>query len=125
MIAHQLKCIAAFNEALASCQETLEFDRGHFRAILPALGFALILFVAVEEPLDALGSAVEDVHRAPEQAFEIGLASRVVERGDQRIEDVGNGADQAVIIGQRTRVIAIVEGGAAVQTKFTEDGSGG
>ena len=74
---------------MPSSDQPLEFDGADFGAVLLVLAAPLRLLVVVEIALGAVGGAVEEIDGAPEEVFEVGLEARVAERGDERIEDVG------------------------------------
>ena len=75
--------------------------------------------------LDAVCGAVKEVDRRPEQVLEIGFEPRVVQRGDEGVEDVGDGASDRLAFGQRPRIGLVVEGTVAKELQFVEDVIGG
>ena len=93
----------------------------HFGAILLALAFALRLFVVVELAIDSVCRTVEEVDGRPEQPLEVRLKPGVVQRGDQRVEDVGDGASDHLSFGQRSRIRLVVEWTVAKELQFAED----
>ena len=70
--------------------------------------------------MDAVCGAVEEVDGRPEQVLEIGFEARVMERRDQRVEDVGHGAADGVGFGQRSWVGLVLEGTMAIELEFGE-----
>ena len=54
----------------------------------------------VELAVNAVGGAVEEIDRRPEQVFEIGLEPGIAECRDERVEYIGDGAADDVGRGQ-------------------------
>ena len=125
LVAHQLEGLAAFDQRQTLRQQALQFHRADFRAVLPLLAPALRLFVTIEGALDPVGGAVEHIDRGPQQVFEIGFEARVSQRGDQGVEDVGEGDAELVFVGERSRVGVVLKGTVAVELEFGEDRRGG
>ena len=96
--------VPALDQGQPLGEQEFQFDRGDLGAVLFALRSPLRLFVVVELAFNPLGGAVEQIDRRPEQIVEIGLEPGLGERADQRIEDVGDGAGDAVALGKRARV---------------------
>ncbi len=110
LVAHQLEGVAALDERLPLGNQALEFDGLDLGAILLALAPALCLLVVVELAGDAVGGAVEDVRGRPQQVFKIGLEPCVAERGDESIEDVGDGPGDEVAFGKRSGIRFVLKG---------------
>ena len=81
----------------------------------------LRLLVVVELALDPVGRAVEEVDGRPEQVLEVGLEAGVAQRGDEGVEDVGDGAGDDLAFGKRPRIGLVLEGTVAIELKFAED----
>ena len=79
--------------------EAFQFDGADLRAVLFLLAALLRDLVVVKLAVDAVGGAVEEIGGRPEQALEVGFESRVTERRDQRVEDVGDGARDGTSFG--------------------------
>ncbi len=120
-VTHQFVGIAPFDQRQPLGQQSLQFDRSDLGAILLTLRSALRLLVVVEFAFDPLGGAVEQVDRRPEQIVEIRFQPRIGKRADQRIEDVGDGASDAVALGQRARIGFVLEWSEAVELQLVED----
>src|SRR3546814_18233177 len=73
-------------------QQEFEFHRADFGTLLLANRPALRDLVVVEKAFEPLAGPVEDVAECPEQIFEIGLEPGILQRGDQRVEHVGDRA---------------------------------
>ena len=58
---------------------------------------------------------------AHEQVVEVGFEAGVTQRRDQGIEDVGDGATDDAILGQRSRVGLVLEGAVAMEPELGED----
>ena len=70
---------------------------------------------------DPVGRAVEDVHGRPEEIVEVGFEAGVLQRSDQGVEDVGDGARDRIAIRQEPLVGFILEGAVAVELKLGEE----
>lgn len=125
LIAHQFEGVAALQQGLTLGGQALQLDRFHLAAILFALKAALALLIVVQLAFDAVGGAVEEIDRRPEEIVEVGFEAGVFERGDQGVEDVGDGAGDAVAFREWARVRFVLEGAVAVELKFLEDMVGG
>ena len=121
LIAEQFQAIAAFDQRDAFGRKALKLDRSHFRAVLLALALALRLFVVVELAFDSVCRTVEEIDGRPEQILEIRFEPGVVQRGDQRVEDVGDCAGDHRAFGQRSRIGLVVEWTVAKELQFAED----
>ncbi len=125
LVAEEFHAVAAFDERDALGHQTLQFHRADFRAVLFLLAALLGILVVVEGALHAVGGTVEEVDRGPEQVFEVGLQARVAQRGDQGVEDVGDGAADDLGFGERPGVGLVLEGAMAVELEFGEEVIGG
>ncbi len=103
-VAEELHAVAAFDQRDPLSDEALQLDRADFRAVLFLLAALLRNLVVVDLAYDAVGGAVKQVDRRPQQVFEIGFETRVAERRDQRVEDVGDGAADGIGLRQRPGV---------------------
>jgi hypothetical protein len=121
LVAKELHAVAAFDECHAFGGEPFELDGFHFGAVLLDLAFALLLLVAIEFALDATHGKVEEIDGRPEQAFEIGLNPRVRERCDKGIEDIRDGAGDAITFGQWPHVGFVCAGMITVQLKLGQN----
>jgi hypothetical protein len=92
-----------------------EFDGPDLGAVLLVLAAAMRKLVVVESALRAVGGAVEEIDRAPEELFEVGFKARVGERGDERIEDVGERRTNRPLLGQGARVGFVLARPVAVE----------
>jgi hypothetical protein len=108
LVAHQLEGVAALDERLSFGDEPLQLDGLDLGAVLLALAAALRLLVVVELARDA-----EDVRCRPEQVFEIGLEAGVAERGDESVENVGDGPGEEIAFGKRSGVRFVLKGGGS------------
>ena len=79
------------------------------------------LFVVVKLAIDSVCRTVEEVDGRPEQILEVRLKPGVVQRGDQRVEDVGDCASDHLTFGQRSRIRLVVEWTVAKELQFAED----
>jgi hypothetical protein len=70
--------------------------------------------------LHAVSSAVEEVDGRPQQVLEVGFEARVMERRDQRVEDVGHGAADGVCLRQRPGIGLVLKGPIAVELELAE-----
>src|SRR3546814_9957975 len=77
------------------------------------------------QAFEPLAGPVEDVAECPEQIFEIGLEPGILQRGDQRVEHVGDRAAGDPRFGQRTRIGFVVERAVTVEGKLVEQMAGG
>ena len=68
---------------------------------------------------------MEDVDGRPEETAEIGFEACVLQRDDQRVEDVGDGARDCVSVRKKPLVRFVGEGPVAVELQFVEDVVGG
>ena len=82
---------------------------------------ALRLLVIVEFAFDPVSGAVEEIDGRPEQIVEIGFEARVGKRGDQGVENIGDGAGDAIALGQGARIRFVGEGTIAVKLKLLQD----
>jgi hypothetical protein len=121
LVAHQLESIAALDECLPFGDQPLQLDGLDLGAVLFALAAPLRLLVIVELSGDAVGGAMEDVGGRPQQVLEIGLEAGVAERGDESVEDVGDGAGDGIAFGKRARVGFVLEGTEAVELQLGEN----
>ena len=124
-VAEELHAVAAFDQREAFGHKAFQFDGADLRAVLLLLAALLRVLVVVELALDAVGGAVEQVDRRPQQVLEVGFEARVTQRRDQRVEDVGHGAADGVGFGQRPRVGLVLEGAVAVELELGEQMIGG
>ncbi len=74
---------------------------------------------------NAVYGAVKEVDRRPEQIRKVRFEPGVVQRGDQCVEDIGNGASYRLTFGQRPRIGLVVEWTVAKELQFVEDEVGG
>ena len=80
------------------------------------LRFCAVL-VIVELALHPVGGAMEQVDGRPEQVGEVRFEARVLQRRDQRIEDIGHGAADGLGFGQWPRVGLVLEGTVAMELR--------
>ena len=124
MVAKELHAVAALDQRLPFGDEALELDRADFGAVLFLLAAPLRLLIVVELALDAGDGAVEEVDGRPEQLFEVGLEARVAQCGDERVEDVGDGAGDRLRLRQRPRIGFVAERPVAIELELVEDSVG-
>src|SRR3979411_3265435 len=124
-VAKQLHAVAAFDERQALGDEALQLDRADLGAVLFLLAALLRDLVVVELAFDAIGGAVEEIDRGPQQALEIGLQARVAERRDQGVEDVGDRAADDIDFRQWPGVGLVLEGTMALELELGENVIGG
>ena len=79
------------------------------------------LLVVVQFPTDPVGGAVKYVGGRPEEIVEVGFEAGVLQRSDQGVEDVGDGARDRIAIRQEPLVGFILEGAVAVELKLGEE----
>jgi hypothetical protein len=79
--AHELKGVAALDEAEALLDQALELDRLDLGAVLLGLAAALRLLVEIELALDAVGLAVEQVDERPQEISDILLEAGARQHG--------------------------------------------
>src|SRR5207245_11532028 len=79
-VAEKLHAVAAFDESEALGQQALQLDGADFRAVLLLLATLLGVLVVVELALHAVGGAVKEIDRGPQQGLQVGLKARVTER---------------------------------------------
>ncbi len=103
-IAEELEGVAALDKREALGEEAFQLDGADLGAVLLALGALLRGFVGVELAADAVDAAMEEVDQRPEQVGQVGLQARLAEARDECVEDVGDGAGEAIRIGQWPRV---------------------
>ena len=125
LVAHELEGGLALDESHALGDLALEFDRFHLAAVLFPLRALLGLLVIVELACDPFGGAMEDVDGRPEEIVEVGFEACVLQRDDQRVEDVGDGARDCVSVRKKPLVRFVGEGPVAVELQFVEDVVGG
>ena len=77
MVAEEFEGVAALGQRQPLRDQSLQFDRTNFRAVLFGLRATLRGFIVVEIAADALRLAVEEVDEGPEQIGKIGLEPRV------------------------------------------------
>ncbi len=104
---------------------SLELDGADFRAVLLLLAPALLVLVAVEFALDAIGGAVEEVDASTTAVVEVGLEPRVAQGRDEGVEDVGERALDAMLVGQGTWVGLVLMRAIAVDLQRVDDAVGG
>ena len=121
LVAEELHAVAAFDQRLPLGGEAFEFDRADLGAVLFLLAALLRLLVVVEFALDPADGAVEEIDGRPEQVFEVGFEAGVRQGDDEGVEDVGDGAGDALGFGQWPRVGFVLEGAIAVELEFGED----
>ena len=121
LVAEELHGIAAVDEGKPLGQQAFELDRTDFRAVLLLLAALLGVFIGIELALHAVGGAVEQAHRRPQQAVEVGFEAGIAERGDQGVEDIRYGAADGGGFGQGPRIGLVPTGPIAVERKFGED----
>jgi hypothetical protein len=119
-VSEEFHAVAPFDERQAFSDQSLELDRTDFRSVLLLLAALLGDLVGVELALHAVGCAVEDVHGRPEQVGKIGFEARVLQRRDQRVEDVSHGPSDELALGQWSRVGLVLEGTVTVELKLGE-----
>src|SRR5215469_13522598 len=90
VVAKELYRVAALDQGEALGHEAFQLHRAYFRAVLLFLAAFLGDLVVVELAERSVDGAMEKVDRRPEHVFEVRLEAGVSERGDQRIEDVGD-----------------------------------
>jgi hypothetical protein len=95
--------------------------RSDFGAILFVLAALLGILVVVELALHAVGGAVEQIDRRPQEVGEVGFETRVRQRRNQRVEDVGDRAGDDVGFGQRPRVWLVLEWTVAIELQLGEE----
>jgi hypothetical protein len=115
VVAKEVHGVAALDQGEALGYEAFELHRADFRAVLLLLAALLDDFVVVKLAEHTVNGAMEDVDCRPEQVFEVGLEASVCERGDQRIEDVGDGPADDTGFGERPWVRLVLEGTIGVQ----------
>ena len=125
LVAEELHAVAAFDERQPFGKQALEFDRANLRAVLLLLAALLGVRIVIELALHALGGAVEEVDRRPQQIFEVRFEAGVAERRDQRVEDVGHGPAGGGGFGQRPWVRLVAGRTIAIELEFGEDAVGG
>jgi hypothetical protein len=118
LVAEELHHVAPLDQGQALRGQALKFDRADLGTVLFPLALPLRLLVVVEVALDAADGAVKEVDRRPQQIFEVGFEACVGERGDKRIENVGDGAADGLGFGQRSRVGLVLERTVAVELQF-------
>jgi hypothetical protein len=64
---------------------------------------------------------MEEVDGRPQEVVEVGFEARVLQAGNQGIEDVGDGTGDTIAFGQRAGIGFILEGAVAVELKFLQD----
>ena len=124
LVAEELHAVAALDQRLPSA---IRRSSSTERISEPSCSFWLrfcACFIVVEFALDPQHGAVEEIDRRPEQVFEIGLEPGVVQRRDERVEDVGDGAGDRLRFRQRPRVGFVLEGTIAVELQFGENALG-
>jgi len=124
-VPEELAGVAALDEREALGEEAFQLDGADLGAVLLALGALLVRFVVVELAADAVDAAMEEVHQRPEKVGQVGLEARLAEAGDECVEDVGDGAGEAVGSGERPRVGFVGEGTVAVELELVEQVRGG
>jgi hypothetical protein len=72
-IAEEFHAVAALKERDPLSGEAFEFDRSNFGAVLFLLRPLLRVLVRVEFSRHAIASAVEEVHRRPQEIVEVGF----------------------------------------------------
>lgn len=85
----------------------------------------LPVLVVIEFALGAVRRAVKEMHRGPEQVFEVGFEPCITERGDECIEDVGERDLHGRFVGQRAGIGFVLVRTVAVELKLSDDGRGG
>jgi hypothetical protein len=110
--------------SIALGKQAFEFDRAYLRAILLLLAALLGVFVVVERALHPIDRAVEEVDRRPQEVVEVGFEARVLQRPNEGIEDVRDGAPDSIGLGQRPLVGLALEGAVAVKFELGEDVTG-
>jgi hypothetical protein len=125
LITHQLERIAPFEKTLPQGCQALQFDRLHLAAILFALEAALGHFIVIEFAFDPLASAVEEVDGRPQEIVEVGFQAGVFEARNQGVEDVGDGASDAVAFGEWPGIRFVLKGSVAVELKLPQNVFGG
>ena len=68
---------------------------------------------------------MEEIDGRPEQVGEVWFEARVLQRRDQRIEDIGHGAADGLGFGQWPEVGLVLEGTVAIELELGEDKVGG
>ena len=121
LVTHQLEGVTAFQKGLPFGDQAFQLDRFHLAAVLFALPAALRLLVVVQLALDPVSGPVKEIDGRPEKIVEIGFEARVVQRGDQGVEDVGDCAGDAVAFGQWPGIRLVSEGSVAIELKFLEE----
>lgn len=80
----------------------------------------LLVLVSVEFASYAVPGAVEEVHRRPQEIVEVWFETGFAERRDESVEDVGERASHACLLGQGTRVGLVLMRTAAIELQFAE-----
>ena len=106
---------------MAKVDQAFELDGLDLGAILFALQVFLRLLIVVELALDPVDGAVEHVDGRPEEIFEVVIEAGVGHRGNQGVEDVGNGTCDDAIFGQRPGICLVLGGTVAIELKLLQD----
>jgi hypothetical protein len=120
LVTHQFEGIAPFEKALSLSGQAFQPDRFHLAAILLVLETALAHLIVIEFAFDPLAGAMEEVDGRPQQVAEVGLEARVLQTGNQGVEDVGDGTGHTIAFGQRAGIGFILEGAVAVKLEFLQ-----
>ena len=79
------------------------------------------MLIVVQFAFDPLSGAVKEVDGRPEEIVEVGFEARVLQRRDQGVEDVGDGAGDAVAFGEWPGIGFVLEGTVAVELKLLQN----
>ncbi len=106
---------------MPALDQALELHRFDLGSVLFALEALLRLLIVVELPFDPLDGAVEHVDARPEQFVEVEIEAGIGHGGDERVEDVGDGAFDDTIFGGRSRIGFAFGGTPAVELQLGKD----
>ena len=124
LVAEELHAVAALKERDPLGGEAFQFDRSDFGAVLLLLRALLRVLIRVEFARDAITGAVEQIHRRPQEIVEVGFETGFTKASDEGVEDVGERASHACLLGQGTRVALVLMRAAAVELQFVEEMAG-
>ncbi|CFX05310.1 protein of unknown function [Candidatus Filomicrobium marinum] len=126
VIAQAFESGVLFEKVLSLVDQVLELDRADFGTVLFLLCAALLGFVFVEEALDAVKLAVEEVAERPEEALDVRFKRGVGKGVGQGGEKVGDDIVEGFIGGERALFLAVrVTMDIAVECKIAGDAAGG
>jgi hypothetical protein len=111
-VAHEFVRVAAFDERQSLGEKLLQLDRATSEPSCSRWLRRCACSLSSSSRSTPFGGAVEQVDRAPEQVVEVGFEPGVLQRGDQGVEDVGDGAGDAVALGKRAGVGSSWKGGS-------------